>query len=326
MKYGFFFEIIYKTLAYASLLAGIWIVIWPVLSPLVNQQIRGYKVYTRLRKLQLTANASQYRKKFFIFRHLELLLGSTWPWFSETTVFYFVLLSVVLLSVSTAIYTRFTGGFLLAVVFGGLTCVIPYLSLLLVLCWKRSETSYELIPATSILLGKYRVNSRDIYYSLVDTIREMDQYKTLQRSFIKLASAIQSHRNKEDLENAVDVFVYQIGTSWARQIGIQIMTAQWENKEIERSLSNIVKDMGKAQEIMEQQKSSNQDTIQMGYFVPLIAFPASLFFLSKVVTSGRYFYYQFKTTVGFTSFVITFLLCLAGFTVSLLLRKPKNEI
>jgi len=265
-------------------------------------------------------------KRLYLFQHFDLLLGSTWPWYNQSSTIYFIILSLVLFTVSTLLYFRTTSFWYLSAVFGLLTSSIPYIILFFVLFRKRSETSYELVPAVNLLLGKYRVNSKDIYRSLIDTIREMDQHKTLQKSLIKLASAIQSHRTREDLERAVEVFVYQIGTSWAQQLGVLLLNAQWESKDIELSLSNIVKDMGKALEIMEQQKSSNQDTIQMGYFIPIIVFPASLFFLAKATTSGRYLYFQFKTTVGFTSFIITFVLCLVGLIVSLLLNKPRNEI
>lgn len=326
MKYGIIMEVIVKSIAYTSLLIGLWLAIQPLLHPFINQRIRYYRTYSRMRRLRISEKAYRYRKRFFVYRHLDLLLGSTWPWYSETTVFYFTVISMVAFTVASVVFGRFAGSLIIAGFFGVIIAFMPYLLLLLRLYWKRSETSYELVPATNILLGKYRVNTRNIYYAILDTVKEMDQYRTLQRSMIKLASAIQSHRSREDLENALDIFIFQIGTSWARQIGVQIFTAHWENKDIERSLSNIVKDMGKAQEIMEQQKSTNQDTIQMGYFVPLIAFPASLYFLAKVITSGRYFYYQFKTSAGFTSFAVTFFLCLSGFVVSLLLRKPKNEI
>ncbi len=325
MKYRILLEIGFKTIAYASLLIGFWLIIQPRILPFIKQQVRRYKNYARLRKIQLKENVIQYRK-FFLYRHMELLLGSIWPWYSESTIIYYLILTFTLFSVSTVVYFRFINGWCISVVFGLFTVFLPYLLLFLGLFWKRSETSYELIPAASILLGKYRANSRDVYYSILAAIKEMDQYKTLQKSFTKLAFAIQSQRTEEDLENAVELFVYQIGTSWAQQLGVLILNDQLEGKNIERSLSNIVKDMGKAQELLEQEKSTNQDTIQIGYFVPLIAFPASLFLLSKVLTTGKFIYYQFKTNMGMTSFVITFILCLAGFLISLLLKKPKNEI
>ncbi|PKM44960.1 MAG: hypothetical protein CVV03_07270 [Firmicutes bacterium HGW-Firmicutes-8] len=326
MKQRILFELIFKTTAYAIFFIGLWVILQPLILPSLNQQIRKYKTFTRLRKLHLKKNMSMFRSRFFIYRHLELLLGSTWPWYSESTIIYYIILSIVLFSVSTATYFRFISGWRLSIIFGLVTASFPYFFLLLRLFWKRSETSYELVPAATILLGKYRVNSRNIYYSIIDTIKEISQYRALQKTFIKLASAIQSHRSKEDLEEALELFVYQIGTTWAQQLGVLILNAQWDGKDIERSLSNIVKDIGKAQEILEQEKSSNQDTIQMGYFVPIIAFPASLCLLSKVVSPGRFLYYQLKTTVGFTSFIITSILCIGGFMVSLLLKKPKNEI
>lgn len=326
MKYRLIIEVLYKTLSYTGIFIGIWLLIRPTLTPVINRQVRKYKNYTRLRKLQLRENADEQRKKFILYRHLDMLLGSTWPWYNDSTVVYYTILTLVLFSVSTIIYSGVINQIIFSLSLGLITALIPYLVLLLGLSWKRSETSYELVPAVGILLGKYRVNSRDIYTSVLDTINEMDRHKFLQKSFIKLASAIQSHRNRKDLERAVDIFVYQIGTSWAKQLGVLLLNAQWEGKDIERSLSSIVKDMGKAQEIMEQQKSSNQDTIQMGIFVPVIIFPASLFFLSKVLTSGSFFYFQFQTTTGLTSFFITLTLCLISFITSLLLRKPKNEI
>ncbi len=326
MKQIVLLEIIYKTIAYSSLFIGILLLIKPLFLPFINRQIRRYKNFARIRKTRFKENAVKYRQQLFLYRHLELLLASIWPWYTEATVIYYLILTFALFTVSTVTLFRITDSRSLSVLFGLFSALIPYLVLWLGLFWKRSGTSYDLVPVTNILLGKYRVKARNIYYSLVDTIKEIDQYRMLQKSLLKLTSSIQNHRNKEDLENALELFVYQIGTSWARQLGVLILNAQWESKNIEHSLSNLVKDMGKAQEIMEQEKSSNQETIQMGYFVPVVAFPASLLLLSKAVTSGRFLYFQFKTTAGLTSFLITSILCLAGFTVSLLLRKPRNEI
>lgn len=326
MKLGPVIEVMIKTIGYAGLFIGLWLAVKPSLTPILNRKVRSYKNNLRLRKLQITATAANNKTSPPFYRHLDLMLATTWPWYSEFSVVYYLIITTVLFAVCSTVYLRFTGSWALAIIAGLFTSLVPYCILMVILHWKRNETSYELVPATSILLGKYRVNSRNIYYSLLETIKEIDQYSSLQKAMIKLASAIQSHRNKEDLEIAIEMFVFQIDTSWAKQLGIQIFSAQWENKNIEVSLSNIVRDMGKTQEIMEQQKSVNQDTIQMGYFVPIVIFPLSLFLLSRVVTSGRYFYYQFKTTTGFTSFIITFILCLLGFAVSLALRKPKNEI
>ncbi|MDT3697884.1 MAG: hypothetical protein RO469_00535 [Thermincola sp.] len=326
MKFGLVIEIIIKTFGYAGLFIGLWLFVRPSLLPILKRKVRNYKNRLRLRKLQIRETAATYKSSRPFYRHLDMLLAATWPWYSEFSAVYYLIITTVLFAVSSTVYLKITGGWVLALTAGLTTSLVPYGILSVILHWKRNETSYELVPVTSILLGKYRVNSRNIYFSILDTIKETGQYGTLQKALIKLASAIQSHKNKEDLENAIEMFVFQIDTSWAKQIGIQIFSAQWENKNIETALSNIVRDMGKTQEIMEQQKSNNQDTIQMGYFIPLIVFPLSLFFLSRVITTGRYFYYQFKTTAGFTSFIITLILCLLGFAVSLALRKPKNEI
>jgi len=326
VKFGPVLEVIIKTIGYAGLLIGLWLAVRPWVMPVLMRKVRSYKNRLRLRKLQIIATADDYKTSQPFYRHLDMMLATTLPWHSEYSVIYYLIITTALFAVSSTVYLRFSSSWALAIIAGLFTALAPYGVLMIILHWKRNETSYELVPATSLLLGKYRLNSRNIYYSILDTIKEIEQYSTMQKALIKLASAIQSHRNKEDLENAIEMFVFQIDTSWAKQIGIQIFSAQWENKNIEVSLSNIVRDMGKTQEIMEQQKSVNQDTIQMGYFIPIVIFPLSLLFLSRVITSGRYFYYQFKTTAGFTSFIITFILCLLGFVVSLALRKPKNEI
>lgn len=326
MKYVALLEILYKTVGYMAFVIGLCFLTKSHLDPWIKNQFRKYKRYARLRKLQVRESINDYHRRVLVYRHLQLLLGSVWPWFTEASVIHFIILTSLLFSLSTVVYIKILVSVPLSLLLGLITAAIPYFFLLLGLTWKRSDTSYELVPAVSTLLGKYRVNAKDLYSSIVDTIKEMDNYKSLQKSFFKLASTLQNQRNKEDLEKAIELFVFQIGTSWAKQLGVLLLSAQWEGKDIERSLSNIVKDMGKAQEIIEQQKSSNQDTIQMGFFVPIIIFPASLYFLSRVLTSGKFFYFQFQTRAGGTSFMVTLILCLVSFIVSLLLRKPKNEI
>lgn len=316
-------EFIVKLLVYTIFLSGLWLFFKPYLKTPVFYLLKGARNTSGLKFLKSGILPRAFEESR-IYHHCSLLMQSTWKYYTKTSVAKFFILSAGLFSSSLAIYYRLTHSWVVTVVSCIFTSLLPYALLRMILQFMRTNTSYQLGPAVGILLAGYRVCSKNIYFAILHTINKLED-TTLKSAFVVLANHIQSHKNRNDIEQAVELFVFKIQTSWAKQLGILILNALVDGCEIERSLSNIVDDMKEGQKIIEQEKSNAHETILLGYF-PLIAFPLSILFMTKLSGHFNILFYQFKTSQGLTSFIMTTILCLSGFILALFFRKPKNDL
>ncbi|MHB8983849.1 MAG: hypothetical protein ACYC4E_00645 [Carboxydocellales bacterium] len=320
---GTVIEFLYKSLVYTILMLGICRLGLPYLLPVFQGQLKNYRHYQRINQLK-HKELTEIRRKSSLYRHLELLLQSTLFRFRDNTVLSFMLLTLIIAIVTSSLLIKSTSRPWVGLALGVLCALIPYLLLRMRLYLIRSNTSYELVPTTSLFLAKYRANSRDIYHSLLDLIKDLDS-GGLKLAFIKLTNAVQSHRSKDELERSIELFVFQIQNTWAKQLGILFTNAIWEGMNIEKSLINIVQDMTRVQQILQEERSNNNDAILLGFF-PLVAFPLTWLFVEKLSGFGKAFYYQFNTSTGLISFTITVLACICSLITALLLRKPRNDL
>lgn len=315
-------EVLYKCLAYFMLLTGIWILVHPVLIPVYKpfRFIRDQKYSGSIHIQKM--NSLGYKNA--LFKQCDMLLRATWKRYKAGTTLFFFIFSFSLLVSSLPIYYRLTNSWLVSIVFSFVSALLPYIFLRVRLSLIRSDTSHQLVPAVSLLLANYRICSKDIYFSVMRSIDQLEN-NTLQKSFIVLTQSIQRHETNHEIEEAIGLFVFKIQTSWAKQLGVLLSNAIIDGRDIEQSLSNIVKDMKQGQQIIEEEKSSSHDTIIMGY-LPLLAFPLTILFLQFVSGRFKVLYYQFKTAQGLTSFMITSLMCITGFIIATVFKKPKNDL
>lgn len=314
-------EVSIKLIVYIMFFCGIWLLTKPFLKPSMSYALKNFKHKS---KLKLFNKNLTYHENSFIYRHLNLLLQTTWKYYRASSVFGFTILSFGLFLATFAIYFRFTKSWTLTVIGSTFTAALPYIILRMFLQFIRSNTSYQLVPAVGLLLAGYRVCNKDIYFGILSTIKKLD-HASLKKSFIILANHIQNHKNNKDIENAVALFVFKTQTSWAKQLGILLLNSLIDGRDIERSLSNIVNDMKEGQKIIEQEKSNSHETILLGY-LPLVAFPLTIWFMSTMSGQFNILYHQFKTEDGLASFLITTFLCVIGFLLALIMRKPKNDL
>lgn len=316
-------EIIIKSVIYMTFFMGVWLLVKPYVKHPVFHIARGIRNGSKSLAFK-SGKLAIYLENSNFYRHLDLLLQSTWKFYTENSVVGFLILSTVLFVSTFAVYFRLTHSWVVALISGTFTSSLPYLVLRLVLQFVRTKTSYELGPTVGLLLANYRVCNKNIYFAILKTIKTLES-TTLKKSFIVLANHVQNHKNHNDIENAIELFVFKIQTSWAKQLGILLLTALIEGREIERSLSNIVNDMKEGQKILEQEKSNSHETILLGY-LPLLAFPMTIWFMTAMSGQFNILQHQFKNPQGLASFTLTLILCISGFLVALFLRKPKNDL
>lgn len=322
MIINFALELIIKLLVYSLFFLGVWLLCKPYLYP-VNKSIILFfdKWQKRYQNIDSSINKGVI---YSFYHHIDMLLQATWRWYKPNAPVYFFILSLSIFLSTFSIFSDLTKSWLLTISCSILSSLLPYSVLKSILQINRSNTSHQLVPAVTLLLASYRICSKDIYYALLRTIKKLDNL-TIKKSLITLAKKIQSHKNHSEVERAVELFVFKIQTSWAKQLGVIILNAVVDGRDIEQSLSNIVNDMREGQQIIEEEKSQSHDTVLLGYF-PLLAFPLTIFFLHLVSGQFNVLYYQFKTTQGLTSFIVTTMICITGFILASVFRKPKNDL
>ena len=316
-------ELFFKLLIYGLFFSGVYVLVRPYLMPTVEDILMTYKTRARLRNFKTKQYMDTQRESLF-YRHLDMLIQSTWRFYTDKSTMNFIIITVGLFLASISVFIKYTSSLFISGSAAVITALTPYLVMRIYLHILRSKTSYELIPATTILLGNYRVCNRDLYFAITETIKKLDDL-TLKKAFIILAQNIQKHKNTKDIEQAIELFVFKIQTAWAKQLGILFLNSLVEGKNIEGSLSNLVDDMKEGQNVIEEEKSNSQETIYLGFF-PIIAFPFTLLVMINMSNRFNILHYQFSTKSGLSSFIIVTLLCIVSAVISILLRRPKNDI
>lgn len=317
-------EFVPKLVTYMLFFSGIWLLVKPYLKPQVIFTLKGLNHSPQKPHFIKSGIVAAIVENSRIYHHCNLLLQSTWKFYTKTSVANFFILSLSLFASTCTIYFGLTGTWLVTVIASAFSSLLPYITLRMVLQFTRTNTSYQLGPAVGILLAGYRMCNNNIYFAILHTIKNLED-TTLKKSFIILANHIQNHKNMQDIKQAIELFVFKIQTSWAKQLGVLLLNALLDGREIGGSLNNLVNDMKEGQKILEQEKSNSHETVLLGY-LPLIGLPLTIWFMASMSGQFNILHHQFKNPQGLASFTITAVLCIAGFLLALFLRNPKNDL
>lgn len=291
--------------------------VWRLLKIYVRKIFYSTRDIVRMPSVHTRYSREENSKKNRLRSHLELMLESTSN--KKTVVEMFYLKAALIFIVVAIVIFSLTADIQISILVALFSSGVPYMMLWVKLNRIRAKSSYELLPATNKLLQKYRSNNFNLYYALKETVSELEG--PIQSAFSSILHAIQHRRNVED---SIQVFHYQIKTTWSLQLGIVITEGITENKNIDDALGRITRDMTRTSIVMEKEKSENRDAIQLGYF-PVFALPITIF-LNQKISNGRAFHYHFHDTEGLKVLILSSTICLFSFLVALILAKPRNDI
>lgn len=271
------------------------------------------------------------------FSHLELLLRSTSnpTTYTRTSVAQFLTLSFslfflayfLLLVVNQGHVPR---GFVLGDWWSANACLFAVLFAGIPYAWKqiqlqliRNANSYALIDATELLLMKYRTPGYDanLYHVLSELAQEIEG--PMKRTFYSMVSLLQVE-GRSAMTEAVELFEYQIKNTWSRQLGILLIKAAQENRNIERALVKLHEDMVEGKQIVEGEKTEYMESILMGFF-PLILVPSILFYMNDLY-DGAVLTMLLNDASVFQGLILCVICIIAGLATSLVLSKPKIEV
>ncbi|GBG08092.1 hypothetical protein PAT3040_02659 [Paenibacillus agaridevorans] len=270
------------------------------------------------------------------FTHLELLLRATShpTKFTRTSVAQFLTLSGSLFFLAYFVllvgsHGQLPGGQLgdwwnpNALLMGILTAAIPYALKQIQLQMIRNANSYALIDATELLLMKYRTPGYEanLYHVLSELTTEIEG--PMKRTFFSMVTLLQVE-GRTAMPEAAELFVYQIKNTWSRQLGILLIKAALENRNIERALVKLHEDMTEGKQIVEGEKTEYMESIIMGFF-PLVIVPSILFFMNDLF-DGSVSKMLWTNPAVFQGLVLCIFFIFVGLATSLVLSKPKIEV
>ncbi|MDE3840992.1 hypothetical protein C0966_17145 (plasmid) [Bacillus methanolicus] len=259
-----------------------------------------------------------------LLKHLNLLIKTTRDERNDYDVPVFLFLSGLLGVISAIFIFVVFGDILIAVIFGILLSLIPYLILRLRLNKIRYLMSLEFLYIVQRLTQNYNAMHYDMYHALSETQKEVKN-TSLKKVIVKLISDLQVSRNETELRESIQVFTYTAGTNWSKRLGSIILKAYLYNEKVLNALIVLSKQMEETEEMLEEEKSYTLDTVYNGY-VTVPVFIGSL--LLGYYTSGAQDWTKLQFGTQWT--LLNFLLCVLGvifsIIISIFLKRPKNDL
>lgn len=279
----------------------------------------------RIRKLRSKAafaEAASYKNP--ILRHLNLLIKTTSTQRNEFGVEIFLILSSMLGVFSSLFMLIAFGDIFVALLFGILLCVIPYLILKLKLNKIRYKMNNEFLSIVQKLTQNYNAAHYDMYHALSETQKEI-QSAELRKVIVKLVSDLQVSRNETELRESIQVFTYTAGTNWAKRLGSIILKAYLYDEKVLNALMVLTKQMEDTEKMLEEEQSQTMDSVYDGYLtLPLFIGSIILGYYS----SGAQNWVNLQFGSQWT--ILLFSICLVGVVFSIIisafLKRPKNDL
>lgn len=197
----------------------------------------------------------------------------------------------------------------------------PYIFLRVKLHLIRVKNRYALIPAINTFLMKYVEYRGNQYHAMYQTVETLSG--EIKHAFKGLLDPLQGKMGSS-LDDAIELFIFQIQTSWAIQFGILLHKGEIQGDNIEQGLRWLITDMSEVERITEEVKSENRDNVHLGY-LPFIVFPLSIV-LNHFPTNGSSWNYYFRTELGIKTVLFTLLYTITCAIIAFLIQKPRNEV
>lgn len=200
---------------------------------------------------------------------------------------------------------------------------VPLIILYIRLHRVRVQNSYDLVPAISTLLSKYRYYKGNLYYAIFDMTKK-ELKGDIKTAFMVFLPALQGSGDMT-IEEAVDEFYFRIPYERAIELGIAIMKNVQHGDDIEQSLNFMVADMTEQRKINAKIKTENREMMQLAYLpIPLI--PGAIFFNVKMNGAAKTFHYYFVDPLGVRYLILTLIVCTICAIVAFMIQRPRNEV
>jgi len=148
------------------------------------------------------------------------------------------------------------------------------------------------------------------------------------RNLYRLSLELKAYHSEEDLDAAIEQFVYSYNTEWAGLLGINIKIAIHRGTNVSSGLEDILKKLKDIREQIETSKRYNNEAFTMIRFLLVPLYLASIYFAMNTFgfTIKKFFEYQFLNPIGLRMAIMTLMSVLTSFIALMIIRKPKYDI
>lgn len=291
----------------------------------VKQKVSQLKNRSRLRKVrqpQIGIGEKQY--KTALGRHIYFLVKTTSTEKKDHDTLAFTTVTILLATASFAITFLNFNDLFFSFVMSLLVAFIPYLLLQVKLRSLRFTIGNDLLSVVQALAQNYNSIQHDMYFALVQTSKGI-QNRKLKNVFVKLISDLQVARNEEELRESIELFTYTAGSSWATRLGNIILKAYLYDEKVLDTLLILSRQIEETEAMLEEEKSHTMDTVFNG-FLTIPIFIASIILAYYVTGPQDYVTLQFREYWSLFFFFTSVVMIFLSIIISLILRKPKNDI
>jgi len=310
-------DIIVRILMYAILTTGVWLTAGRNTLSFIRDLGKGY----RYKDSATETDGSKFST------HIRFLIEVATGKKGKESVFYFIFLSVLLFSLSAAVFIGLFGVSVFFILISILIGILPYIYLRFKLKSVQLEGSYEAENLLGELTSMYKISDFNMISAIDKTIENIKEGSLSKKALFILSLKIKEYRGKEELQSAVDYFVSMFGTEWAELLGMSIFESIASGTNVSVSLDNILSNLKQIKSSIEKDKRANYEAYTMVKFIVPVVYILSVFTCVKYFgfTLARFFYYQFNTALGIKFFTATIVLSLVGFWAMHILSRPKFD-
>lgn len=305
-----------KITLYSMIIVGLWL----IYTDYILYFLKVIKPKKTFREIKEEPSSNLYK-------HIKRLMLIVYGKDNDKKVSSFYLISVLLFFLTFLIVIQRTS-IIRSFIFAGFISFVPYIFLRLQLKQIRIEGSYEADIFVNEFLNQYKLNNKNIYDAIDETIDKIKNAPIMKRQMFIMALKLKEYRNVEELEEIIKDFVYAINTEWIVLLANNIYISITDNINITIGLEDIQKEIKQAITDKEREKRINLESVTIVKFITPGLYIISMIVAKSVfnISFKQFFEYQINTPTGFNYFMIIVIMSILNSSILILLKKQKFDI
>ena len=258
--------------------------------------------------------------------HLRLLLAITINRGSMLWVNIFIVLSVLAgLGTFALLIARIS--FRLSILSMLVVMALPYVVLRAKLQRIRVESSREGEMLITELLNNYKIHFYNMREAIDRTALTIEDAPESKRLLFNLSKGLQRAGTEREIKRLLDEFKLSINTSWGNILAANMEFALSTGIRVSDAIKELADTVSKARKLEEySRRENNESRLMLKYVAPasyILTIFAAIYYFN--MTPAKFIYYQFRTEVGLTWFIISLLVYVTGLMVQSFVSKSRLD-
>ncbi len=259
--------------------------------------------------------------------HIRLLLQITLGMGADRSVRVFWILSG-LLGVISLFFLFGKISFSLTAISSLLSMCLPYCMLRLKLQKLRVDSSREGEILITELLNNYKISYFNMQKAIEETAKTIEDAPNSKRILFNLSKGLNTADTKERIKFILKEFRLSINTNWGNILANNMYFALASGIEVTEAISDLADVIKKARKIDEySRRENNEAALILKYLAPVSYFLTVIGAIEYFgLSPEKFLYYQFKTEVGLTWFIISLVIYVAGVLINGYLTRGRLDL